>query len=308
MRQKRAIILSLFLCMFFEKLLSQNYIDLANLFYTNTPLNQFDSSLKKTRVQDLNFSLLVPFKLSEKTTLISGIETEWMYAALTPTGSSGSVASIGAKIGLNMQLNEKWNGSAILIPKLASDFKNPEGGISSEDFQLGLFTMFKYSVRTDKKYKLGLYYNTELFGPFISPIIGLYYKGKNGKTELDLSLPFLAEISYNFNSKIKVGSRFNAFVRTYHLHDPYYQVKGEYLAKTSNEIYGYFAIEPRKGLILKLNLGYSVGRNYRLYDIEDKVAFGLSAFRFGDKRQQLNSDFADGMLFRIDLIYRYYTQ
>lgn len=308
MNWKSIIFLSLITTSNLNEIKSQNYIDLANVFYTNTPLNQFDSSLKKTRVQDFNFSILIPSKVSEKTTLIGGLETEWMYAALTPTGSSGSVSSIGAKLGINKQFNSKWNGSVILIPKLASDFKNPKGGISSEDFQLGLFSMFKYSVRTDKKYKLGLYYNTELFGPFISPILGLYYRSKNGKTELDLSLPFLADYNYQLNKKIKFGSRFNAFVRTFHLHDPFYHSKGEYLAKTSNEIFGYMAFEPKKGLLMKLNVGYSVGRNYRLYDIEDKVAFGLSAFRFGDKRQQLNSDFEDGLLFRIDLIYRYYTQ
>ncbi|MBP7511546.1 MAG: hypothetical protein KA981_06430 [Bacteroidia bacterium] len=307
MNRIKILLLVILIGLNFNTSFCQNYVDLINGFYTNTPLNQFDSSLKKTRVQDINVSVLVPKKLSEKNTIILGLETEWMYAALTPTGNSGSVSSFGAKIGLNKQLSDKWNGTMILIPKLASDFKNSTGGIVAEDFQLGLFSMFKYSVRTDKKYKVGLYYNGELFGPFFSPIIGLYYKGKNGKTELDLSLPFLADFSYQINNKVKIGSRFNAFVRTFHLHDYYYHSKGEYLAKTSNEMFGYACFEPKKGFLVKANIGYSIGRNYRLYDIEDKVAFGLSAFRFGDKRHQLNADFADGLLFRIELIYRYYT-
>ncbi|MCF8254837.1 MAG: DUF6268 family outer membrane beta-barrel protein [Bacteroidia bacterium] len=295
-------------CSFFGSVQAQNYLDLVNVFYTNTPLNQFDSSLSKTRVQDLSFSSTLPIKINDKTNFITGLDVEWMYANLTPTGQSGSVTGIIFKAGLNRQISERWSGTAVVIPRLASDLVKTDiiNKIVKEDFQLGGLLLFKYAKSPQLKYKMALYYNGELFGPFISPLLGLYYKSLNQKFEADLTLPFMADINYHFDPKVYAGVRFNAFVRTYNLHQTYYQDKGEYLAKTSNELYTYLGFEPKKGIILKANLGYSVGRNYRLYDIQDKVAFGLSAFRFGDKRKQLNSDFADGLLFRIDLIYRFY--
>jgi hypothetical protein len=53
-------------------------------------------------------------------------------------------------------------------------------------------------------------------------------------------------------------------------------------------------------------VGYSIGRNYRIYDIQDRATWGLSAFKFGDNREQLNSDFSDGLIFRTRFIYRFH--
>jgi hypothetical protein len=285
---------------------AQNYIDLSQLSYSNTPLNQFDSTLNKTRVQDLYFSFSLPYKINEKTALIFGLDFEGMYAALTPQGNGGSVAGIMLKLGFNKQLNSKWNLTAVALPRIASDFKG-ESGLTAEDFQLGGLAMFKYAKTKQLKYKIGLYYNSELFGPFFSIILGLYYKSENQKLEADISLPSIVDVNYRLKQNLFVGLKFNAFVRTFNLHDPYYHINGEYLAKTSNEIHSYLGFEPKKGLILRANIGYSVGRNYRLYDIQDKVVFGLSVFRFGDDRKQLNSDFADGVILKLELLYRFYT-
>ncbi len=287
---------------------AQQYLDLVQVYYSNTPLNQFDSSLNKTRVQDFSFNSTLPIKLNDKTNLITGLDVEWMYTDLTPAGSSGSVVGIILKLGINRQLNDKWTANLITLPRLASDFKNPSGGVTREDFQLGGLLLFKYAAKPNLKYKFAMYYNSELFGPFLSPIVGLYYKSPDQKFETDLSLPFFADGNYRVTPKIFAGLKFQAFVRTFNLHDPYYKDNGEYLAKTSNELYTYLGFEPMKGVLLKANIGYSVGRNYRLYDIHDRVAWGLSAFRFGDDRKQLNADFADGLLFRVDCVYRFYTQ
>lgn len=287
---------------------AQNYVDLVQVYYSNTPLNKFDSSLKETRVQDFAFNSTLPIKINDKTNFITGVDVEWMYASLTPTGNSGSAASVILKLGVNHRFNEKWTTNFILLPRLASDFKNPNGGITKEDFQLGGLLICKYTVRPNFKYKLGMYYNSELFGPFFAPIAGLYYKSPNQKFEADISLPFLVDINYRFKPKVFAGFKFMAAARTYNLHNPYYNTNGEYLAKTSNEIYTYLGFEPTKGLLIKANIGYSLGRNYRLYDIHDKVAFGLINFRIQDDRKQLNADFADGFLFRVDCVYRFYTQ
>ncbi len=282
---------------------SQNYLDMAQVFYSNTPLNQFDTSLNKTRVQDFTFSSTLPIKLSDKTAIITGFDVEWMYAALTPSGNSGSVMGLLFKAGINQQLSEKWTSNFVVLPRIASDFK---GSMNSNDFQLGGLMMFKYTKRANLKYKLGFYYNSELFGPFCTPIVGLYYKSPNNKFEMDLALPLMGDMNYRLNDKTFAGLKFQAFVRTYNLHSPYYSERGEYLAKTSNEIYTYAAYEPVKGLLFKANIGYSVARNFRLYHIDDKVAWGLSAFRFGDDRKQLNADFSDGLLFRVDCVFRFY--
>jgi hypothetical protein len=98
---------------------------------------------------------------------------------------------------------------------------------------------------------------------------------------------------------------FDAFVNSYYINQPQYTVNNEYLVKRSNELFIYAHFDLSQSIILKTRVGYTIGRQYALYDAEDQVTFGFSAFRFGDDREQLNRDFADGMIFKIDLIYRY---
>src|SRR5690606_28468199 len=101
----------------------------------------------------------------------------------------------------------------ILLPKLSSDFKE----INANDFQLGAIAILKYEKKDNLNYKLGAYYNSELFGPFFVPILGMYYLSPSEKLEIDLSLPLWADINYKVLEKVRVGANFAAFVRTYYL-------------------------------------------------------------------------------------------
>jgi hypothetical protein len=51
-------------------------------------------------------------------------------------------------------------------------------------------------------------------------------------------------------------------------------------------------------------LGYAISRNYEVYDSNDKADLGLIAFYFGDERTRLNERFKDGVIFRVELLYR----
>ena len=98
---------------------------------------------------------------------------------------------------------------------------------------------------------------------------------------------------------------FSAFVRSYYLNEPYQGNPENYLVKASNELFGYLHFNVTENVILKTKVGYSIGRNYRVFDESDRVTFGLSAFRFGGDPKQLNADFQDGLIFRAELIYRF---
>ena len=284
---------------------AQDYIDLVHLYYSNTPQNSFKNSESQTRVQELGFSLTYPMKLKNGNSLLMGVDGEGLYSSFTDSSSSGSVGSFTAKVGYVKTLGSKWTGMCILLPKIASDF---HGTINRKDFQVGTFIMFKYAKRDDFKYKLGLYANAELFGTFFVPLFGLYYMSPNKKFETDLTLPLAGDANYRLAKKMVVGARFVALVKTYNLNNYYYHQSGEYLAKTTNDLYTYLGYEFKKGIIVRGQVGYSFGRHYRIYDSEDTVDWGLSAFKFGDHRKQLNSDFQDGLLFRIDLTYRFYLK
>jgi len=284
---------------------SQQYIDLAKFHYANTPINQFDSATHGTRIQEYGLDLTVPIVLDSSKTIITGLYAESVSTQTAPTNSNlTSVYSTMLKIGMNFKYGDKWEGTYIFLPKISSDFKN----IGASDFQYGAYALFKYKKHSNLNYKFGLYYNSELFGPFLVPILGFYYLNKSEKLEMNFNLPIAADINYKMKDWVRVGLNFSAFVRTYHLNEPYNNNPDNYLTKTTNEIFGYLQFHFTKSLILQTKVGYSIGRNYRIYDIKDRITWGMSAFKFGDDRDQLNTDFSDGMILRAKLIYRYHIE
>jgi hypothetical protein len=57
-------------------------------------------------------------------------------------------------------------------------------------------------------------------------------------------------------------------------------------------------------MYLNTTVGYAISRNYEVYDSNDKVDWALIAFYFGDERTRLNERFKDGVIFRVELLYR----
>ncbi len=299
------ILLSGMVFFLFTSLLShgQDYVDLLRFRYDNTPLNQFDSSTASTRVEEFVLDATLPIVLKSGNAIITGFDLQSTSTKVNPTiPSLTSVYTILIKLGMNFNFNDKWSGSFLFLPKLSSDLKE----ISSRDFQYGAYVLMKYAKSENLKYQFGMYYNSELFGPFFVPLIGLYYLSPSEKLEISATLPVWADINYRFNNWLRAGFSFSAFVRSYNINEPQFTENGEYLVKSSNEPMLYLQFEPTKSIILQGKIGYSIGRQYRIYDESDKITFGLSAFRFGDDREQLNSDFGDGLLFEARILYRFH--
>lgn len=284
---------------------AQKYVDLGKVFYANTPVNQFDSTTVGTRVQEYGIDVTLPVVLKNGNALITGFYAECINTKVNPVEANlTSVYTTMLKVGVKWNHSEKWSGTYILLPKLSSDFKK----IGANDFQLGAIALLKYEKKENLNYKIGLYYNSELFGPFFVPILGLYYLSPNEKFEADLSLPLWADFNYKIMDRVRLGLNFAAFVRTYYLNEPFEGNPNNYLAKSTNELYGYLRFDLGKSIVLQTKVGYSIGRNYRVYDEGDDISWGLSAFKFGDNRKQLNPDFKDGLVYRARLIYRFHLE
>jgi hypothetical protein len=286
-----------------QSLIAQDYVDLLKFKYANTPLNQFDSATAKTRVQEVLLDLTYPIRLKNGTAIVTGLTFQNIQTKVNPINPDlTSVYTVLLKLGVNIALSEKWRGTFLILPKLSSDLKEVNGN----DFQFGVLATFKYAKSENFKYQFGVYYNGELFGPFIVPLIGLYYMSHNNRLEINTTLPVWFDINYRFYNWFRIGFSFSAFVRSYNINEPQFAENGEYLVKASNEPMFYLQFEPTKSIIIQTKIGYSIGREYRIYDVKDRVTFGLSAFRIGDDRNQLNGDFSDGMLMEARLIYRFH--
>jgi hypothetical protein len=281
---------------------AQEYVDLVRASYLLSPNNQFDNSQDETNIQEAILNLTLPVPINEDNALVLGAYTEIIQTRLEPGAGYTQLYTINPKIGLSTKYGFRWSSNILLLPKISSDLAQP---LSGEDWQMGVIALMKYKKRKDLQYRFGFYYNSEVFGPLIVPILGLYYQSKDKKYEVNLNLPLLADANMRIGRYTRLGVNFYGIVRTYNLDKNIYGTDA-YVTKISNEPHAYLQFRLGQNILLETMVGYSVGRSYRTFDRNDKLDFAISALRFGDNRTQINTDFSDGLLIRGRLSYRFY--
>ena len=101
-----------FFCTVFQGA-SQNYFDIANLTYIDTPANNFKVLNDQTAVNELNLEVNFPVVLSKKTILLTGLFANKTRVSLDANVSNSNLqvleASITEKIGLNVLIKNKKN-------------------------------------------------------------------------------------------------------------------------------------------------------------------------------------------------------
>ncbi|MEX2484657.1 MAG: DUF6268 family outer membrane beta-barrel protein, partial [Brumimicrobium sp.] len=219
-------------------------------------------------------------------------------ASFDSSRSRESVTGLTLKLGANIKYNSKWSGTYMLLPNISSDLKE----ISNRDFQFGGAVLMKYEKSDHFNYKFGMYANKELFGTFIVPIFGFYYQDPSEKFEAKVLLPLSVDLNYSMTKSFRVGLNFKGQVRSYNLNSASEPQDNQYLSKSTNDVSTYLQYGMKNGLNFQLSVGHSLGRSYRVYD--EKVSLGVPLAYFGDNREQLNADFADGWLFKVGVFYR----
>lgn len=278
--------------------MAQNYIDVLKLDYLYSPKNTFKDTNVTTHLQEINGELTIPITLNERINFITGCYYEYSHASYNPGRKNEALYGTILKLGLNIKHGAKWSGTYMLLPKLSADFVK----IGNSDIQFGGYALMQYTKSAKMNYKFGVYANTDLFGPFFVPLLGLYYLSPNEKFEVKGVLPFTFDVNYSFAKQFKLGSNLKGQVRTYHLNTPLATEQNRYLTKSTSELCIYVQYTVYKGLNFQLLCGRSFARSYRIY--EEQVNWGLPLYYNGDKRVQLNTDFSNGWLFKFGLFYR----
>ncbi len=292
-------ILVIFLLFTFNFISAQNYVDLAKIGYAVTPFNNYDS-LKgiSTQIQEFSTDITLPIVLDSSKSIITGVLFEQISLVNQPANQS-TFYTINPKVGININHSNKVSGTYVFLPKISSDLTS---GLSQKHFQFGGLGLIQVKTSAQFKYKFGVYYNQELFGPFLVPLLGFYYQSKNKKFEANFTLPISADANHQLVKNVKAGLNFNAFVKSFYAP----QFNNNYLTKTTNELFAYLQFNfPSYRILIEPQVGYSVARSYRIYNTNDKLDFKVSAFKFGPDQQPLNFDFNDGLIFKVRLVYRF---
>lgn len=280
---------------------SQEYVDLFRVGYGQTFNNDFEGVDSSTYVKSFEAGFTFPMVLNENHALITGADFSRNNLQLFPGAAFTSLYSINLKLGMASTWSEKWSTTIVLLPKIASDYKN----ISGDDFYFGGFALLKLKKNENLKYRFGIYATQEAFGFFSTPILGWYYLSPNKRFEMDMSLPISADVSYKLGITT-VGMDYFGIGRSFNVH--YENAPTVYADLSSLEFAGYLQFNAlEESVLLRAKLGYS-SNNYEVYADGEKIDLGISAFSFGDDRTQLNPNLNGGIFFKMEAIYRFHIK
>lgn len=273
---------------------AQDYVDIVKLSSNNATLENGTNS--ETQVNNLNFEIYYPKEINDNLVLITGLTAENTSLNLVPLAEKSNITMTRLNLGVKYKHSEKWSGTYVLLPKLASDF-NANG---SKNFQFGAIAVLDYTVSESFKYKMGLYSSTENFGTTLTPIIGLWHKSKNKKLYINATLPIRMDVNYSLADKFSLGADLLTSVKSYN-------VESDAYVQEESIRFGFYAQYRlmKNALLLRAKLGYDT-TDYGLYNQNDQVGLQVLTFQVGgDDRNRLNTEFLAAPYFGADLIYRF---
>jgi hypothetical protein len=278
---------------------SQEYIDLFSVNYGKSQKTTFENSSINTSISTFQTNLTLPFVLDEKYTAITGVNFSSYNLQLFPDSNNNQLYSTMVKAGLRVTYSQHWSGLYVLLPKVASDYKD----LSSKDFYLGGLALLKYNRNVNFGYSFGLYGSSEAYGLSMTPIIGLYYHSPNRRFEMNFFMPNDADINYSLTDKTKIGVDFLGHGNSYKVTTD--NIRSNYVQNNSIDFSSYIqqALFNKK-ILLRLKTGYSLNQ-FKVYPINQKLDLQIIALKFGDNRTKLFEDKSNTFLLKMEVIYRF---
>ena len=145
----KKIKLAMLFALFTASVSAQDYVDIIKLSVNNATLGNIENDYE-TSVNNLNMEVYYPKKLSDKAVLLTGFTVENTRLNLSPSSDRSSLTMTRFNLGMKYQHSEKWSGTYVFLPKIASDFNT----IGSNDYQFGGLAILDYQANENYKYKL----------------------------------------------------------------------------------------------------------------------------------------------------------
>lgn len=289
-------------------LFAQDYLDMAKATYGSGTFGNLDNdqevSVGNTLV-DVFFPVPITSKISALTgftyenTRLGGLQLNDMGFDALANDFSTNIVMTRLTLGAKVKHANKWSGTYVLLPKLASDFS----GIGSTDFQMGGLALLEKKYKSRKILKFGAYVSSENFGTTITPLIGLWYKSRNRKLYIDATLPIRADVNYALAKHFSVGANLLTSIKSYNLSqfgDNDLYVQEESIRFSTYLSYSFF----KDLLLVRGRVGFDT-TDFGLYEQGDTVGAQVLTFQVGgDDRNRLNAEFDAAPYVGFDLIFR----
>jgi len=294
---KKLLVLSQIILFLAMASYSQKTFTVAEINYMLSPNSSYEQKDISSNSHFISGFVSAPLVINEKSTLLTGIRGNiWKLAYSPEQVWPETYYSLGLSLGYNHKFTEKKSFLFILLPRLNSDYRY----INSNALQLGFFTTF--SKRSSEKFlwKVGLYFNTEFSGPFVVPLFGLNWD-ISPKLSIVGDLPIYAKLKYKTGNNFSTGVGYIALVSSYRLSGEF---NDAYTSRYAIEPYVFAEVRFVKNIYFIGKIGYTMDRDYPVYEKDDRLDWQLSFIDFGEFKNQLNPVINNNFFFELSLAFR----
>lgn len=294
----------LLLIFFSAEICAQNFVDLANIYWRNSPSNATEESSDKVDFNTWSMDAKIPIVLSDKLTLLPGFEIA--HNRISNSTDTWIFSSTTLQLGAEMKWNSRFKTVFMFTPKLSTTFT---GGIDSKDMQFGGAVLNTLNKNENFDWRFGVYANGELFSVMIVPLFGFNWK-INENWRLKTLIPVNLELSRIMHKRWIAGLLFigaNASYRMRRQLNPFTTFPGSYqpyLDKADNNAWLYSDFYLTKNIVFNLRAGHSILRKYRFYDEDDKLGLKLGPVNLGNDRADSPVLMKNGFSFEARFIFR----
>ena len=300
--KKSILFIALLLCI--GTVNAQNYLDIFKASYSQANLGNVDNEdAEDSKVTNTNLELYLPIPITSKAVILAGFTYENTglnnYHSINENFDGTQSDLIMTRLNLGMKINHgnKWSGTYVALPKLASDFND----LGADDFQMGGLALLEKKYSSRKVLKFGAYVSSENFGTTVTPIIGLWYKSKNSKFYVNATLPIRADANYSLTDAFSLGANLLSSVKSYNLtgdNEDFY-AQEESIRLSAFAAYGFL----NDMLIVRARVGLDT-TDYGIYNKNQNSIVQVLTAQIGDERTRENSEFSAAPFVGIDLMLR----
>ena len=262
---KRNILVLIFV-IFSAKMTAQPFADILSFNCQTYSSNYKDSAHWKNKTDDYFLNFFLPKQFKNGNTLLIRLNTEMLNATISPDSSySSRLSSMSLPFGMKfVSKNKKWETVAMVVPKVASDFK---GKVDNYDYQLGGIFIENYVANPNLKIKAGLYYNREAFGNFFVPLVGVDWR-VNSRINLYGILPTNYKVEFNLiKNRLYTGLNFKSFTRSFRLSS---KDKYDYVRYNEMQVKLFVDCFVAHKILVFGEVGYSIGKSPWQYTYNTK--------------------------------------
>jgi hypothetical protein len=260
------ILISASLC-FANDCRTQPLLDIVNIRYQVSPdAGAFRQNFVQNYIRYWNISTNLPVEFKNKKSILlasPGFE-EWKFSFPKKEATDALVKGWTLPLLWIQTLNPRWTiTTGVIIRNNAEDFN------LNKAWQVGGVALATYEKSKQLKYKFGLYYNSELSGPFFMPLLGIDWR--TNKTNIYGVLPGNLTIERKLNTVFYYGITFRAITNSYQLYN------NKFIRIDDNQLALYMDCYLSKHIVLNVEAGHSFFRRIRLGENQKHSVYYFTA-------------------------------